>query len=123
MEFQVGQRKTNPDFLTGVPEMLVLRLLSQRSMHGYAVVQAIKIQSQQQFQFGEGSIYPILHRLESNAMLKTKTITVKGRQRVVYSITAKGKKRLAESHSLWQQVVGAVNTIFEADDDDAKAMA
>ncbi len=119
----MGRRKTNPDFVTGVPEMLVLRLLSQRAMHGYAVVQAIKIQSEQQFQFGEGSIYPILHRLESDGMLRTKSVTVNGRQRVVYSITAKGKKRLVESHSVWQQVVGAVNAIFEEDGDESQVLA
>lgn len=119
----MGQRKTNPDFLTGVPEMVVLQLLSRKPMHGYAVVQAIKLRSQQTLQFGEGSIYPILHRLESEKILKTHRVTVNGRERVVYSITAKGKKRLQESHSLWKQVAGAVDAIFTDDTDDSTAMA
>ncbi len=106
-------RKTNPDFLTGVPELLVLRLISRQPMHGYAVVQAIKLNSGGQLAFGEGSIYPTLHRLEAQGMLKTKTIEVQGRGRVVYSITSKGSKQLATSHMHWQQIVGAINAVFE----------
>lgn len=108
----MGRRKTNPDFLTGIPEMLVLRLLSDRPMHGYAVVQAIKLRSGDTFQFGEGSIYPVLHRLESDGMLRTKRETVSGRERVIYHVTAAGRKRLGESHSTWRSIVGAVNEFF-----------
>ncbi|MEM9643728.1 MAG: helix-turn-helix transcriptional regulator [Planctomycetota bacterium] len=98
--------------MTGIPEMLVLRLLSRQPMHGYAVVQAIKRRSEEKLQFGEGSIYPILHRLEGDKMLKTSRTMVNGRERVVYSITASGKKRLSEYHSLWEQVVIAVDAVF-----------
>lgn len=117
----MSRRKTNPDFVTGVPEMLILQLLSRQSLHGYAVVQAIKVRSRQQFQFGEGSIYPVLHRLETDKMLRTKRVTVKGRERVVYSITARGKKRLAETRSLWEQVVGAVNDVFADESNESSA--
>ena len=119
----MGRRKTNPDFLTGVPEMLILKLLSQQTLHGYAVVQAIKVRSGRQLQFGEGSIYPILHRLESDGMLETQREKVKGRERVVYSITPKGLTRLSESRSLWNQVVESVNTVLGSESDERKAVA
>ena len=119
----MSRRKTNPDFLTGVPELVVLRLISQRPMHGYAVVQAIKLHSGGTLNFGEGSIYPVLHRLESDGILKTKHESVGRRQRVIYSITPKGRKRLSESRSLWEQVVGSVDSILNGGEDDSRAMA
>src|SRR5205085_7824898 len=51
------------DFLNGVPEMLLLRLLSRRKMHGYQIVRAIADASGGALAFGEGCVYPILHRL------------------------------------------------------------
>jgi len=119
----MGRRKTNPDFLTGIPEMLVLQLLSGRAMHGYAVVQAIKLRSGQQLQFGESSIYPVLHRLESDGMLETQRETVRGRERVVYQVTPKGLERLKESRSTWESIVGAVGSFLKEDGDGQKAVA
>ena len=53
----------NPDFLNGVPELLILKLLSRRPMYGYQLVQAIRQATNGTLQFGEGRVYPILHRL------------------------------------------------------------
>ena len=56
--------KTNPSFLNGVPELLLLRLLSRREMYGYEIVRAIQSETKEAFSFGEGCIYPYLHYLE-----------------------------------------------------------
>ena len=117
------RRRTNPDFLTGVPELLVLRLISRQPMHGYAVVQAIKLQSDGKLEFGEGSIYPVLHRLESDGMLQTESVVVSGRQRVIYEITPKGLTQLEESRSTWQQVVGCVESILQEPSDENRSVA
>lgn len=109
------RRKTNPDFLTGVPELLLLRQLSRKPMHGYAVIQSIKLVSGGQLKFGEGSIYPVLHRLEAEGMLRTKKQEVDGRSRIVYSVTAAGKRRLVESTGVWKQVVAAVEAVLEGE--------
>lgn len=119
----MARRKTNPDFLTGVPELLVLRLLSRQPMHGYAVVQAIAAATEGKLTFGEGSIYPVLHRLESERKLSIKRIEVNGRERVIYRTTKKGLTQLAESHSAWREIVDAVNTAFSGESDGTKAMA
>ena len=57
----VGMKRTNPSFLNGVPELLVLRLLAQREMYGYQIVEEIRLQSREALTFGEGCIYPYLH--------------------------------------------------------------
>ena len=60
---------TNPDFLNGVPELLVLQLLTRRPMYGYELVRAIEQSTGQVLEFGEGCIYPVLHRLEKDEFL------------------------------------------------------
>ena len=119
----MSRRKTNPDFLTGVPELLVLRLVSQRPMHGYAVIQSIKTLTGGQLTFGEGSIYPVLHKLESEGMLRTRQQSVDGRTRVVYTITAAGKRRLVDSRSTWQRVVASVEAVFAGSDHESESLA
>ena len=112
----MARRKTNPDFLIGVPELLLLQLLSRKPMHGYAVVQAITDATSGELQFGEGSIYPILHRLESEKKLATQHVEHNGRQRVIYRTTKKGLTQLAESHSTWQKITSAVSAVLDGPD-------
>ena len=66
---QWPNERSNPAFLNGVPEMLLLELLSRRPMYGYQLVQAIKAATNEGLEFGEGCVYPILHRLESQGLL------------------------------------------------------
>src|SRR5438067_727798 len=77
-------KKTNPEFLNGVPELLILKLLGQKPMHGYDLVQAIKVSSDSKLEFGEGCVYPILHRLEAQKYLSNRRELVGGRSRIVY---------------------------------------
>ena len=56
--------KTNPPFMSGVPELLCLRLLSRREMYGYELVQAIYTATGEAIKLGEGAVYPVLHGLE-----------------------------------------------------------
>ena len=102
-------RKTNPAFLNGVPEMLILDLLARRPMYGYELVQAIRTASGGALGFGEGCVYPILHRLEEQGFLESSRQSVGGRQRFVYQVTAKGTAQHAETIGAWQQVVAAIN--------------
>jgi PadR family transcriptional regulator, regulatory protein PadR len=109
----MNKKRTNPAFLNGVPELLMLHLLLGRPMYGYELVQAIKTATDQEFAFGEGCVYPILHRLEADGLLKASRETTAGRSRVVYRVTPKGKKHLAETLTCWQRVVGAVNLALQ----------
>lgn len=116
------EKRTNPDFLNGVPELLILSLLSRRSMYGYELVQAIRGATQGALEFGEGCVYPILHRLEADGLLSGKRETVAGRSRVIYRVTAVGWKRLAATKTTWQRVVEAVSRALEGAEDGQPAM-
>jgi PadR family transcriptional regulator PadR len=100
-----------------VPELLVLRLLARRPMHGYGVVQAIRAASGERFDFGEGCIYPILHRLERDGMLAAAREQAGGRARIVYTVTADGLARLDRATAEWAGVVAAVSRVLQGGDD------
>ena len=96
----MAERTTNPDFMNGVPELIVLDLLGRQPMYGYELVQAIKRESGGTLAFGEGCIYPLLHKLEARGDLASRRSHVGGRSRVVYRITPKGTKQLADRRSV-----------------------
>lgn len=106
--------QTNPPFMSGVPELLLLRLLGQREMYGYELVKAIRIVTSEAISLGEGVIYPVLHSLERNGALKAKRKKVDGRNRVYYSLTAKGRKRLEKLHGEWRRIQSGVAAAMEA---------
>ena len=116
-------KKTNPDFLNGVPELLVLQLLDRQPMHGYDLVQAIRQASGMKLDFGEGCIYPILHRLEGQNFLASKRELVGGRNRIIYRVTKSGRKRLAESTAAWKDIVAAIGAILQGGEHGQPAMA
>jgi PadR family transcriptional regulator, regulatory protein PadR len=107
-----NSKTTNPDYLNGVPELLLLQLLARRPMYGYQLVREIEQSTAQVLEFGEGCIYPVLHRLEKDEFLSARREIVGGRSRVVYRITAAGRKRLVGNVAAWRSIVEAVNQVL-----------
>lgn len=103
---------TNPSFMNGVPELLILRLLQQDEMYGYEIVQAIRERSGAVIEVGEGVVYPVLHGLEADGALKSRRRAVNGRSRIYYSVTAAGARRLAELAGTWSSLAGAVQRVL-----------
>ncbi len=116
-------KRTNPEFLNGVPELLILQLIARRPMYGYELVRAIEQATTHTLEFGEGCIYPILHRLENEGLLKGQRETVTGRSRIVYRVTAAGQKRLSEATASWQRIATAVGAVLRGDHDGQPAVA
>lgn len=109
----MATRKTNPDFLNGVPELVVLELLSRRPMYGYELVQAIKDESGGTLEFGEGCIYPLLHKLEARGDLSSRRLDVGGRSRVVYRVTPGGSKQRSASMAQWSSIAEAIGRLMQ----------
>lgn len=104
--------KTNAAFMSGVPELLILRLLSRQEMYGYELVRSIRLSSNESIALAEGVVYPTLHSLESRGLLKAKEKLVGKRSRVYYRTTAKGLKRLNALESDWERVSGGIEAIL-----------
>jgi PadR family transcriptional regulator PadR len=108
----MAARETNPNFMNGVPELLILRLLQQEEMYGYQIVQAIHERSGAVIEAGEGVVYPVLHGLEQEGALKSRRKTVSGRSRIYYSLTPAGAERLAALASTWTSLTGAIQKML-----------
>lgn len=108
----MAARDTNPNFMNGVPELLILRLLQQEEMYGYEIVQAIRNRTGAVVAAGEGVVYPVLHALESEGALKSRPKTVNGRSRIYYSVTARGSRRLADLSHNWTSLAAAIQEIL-----------
>ena len=106
--------QTNPPFMSGVPELLLLRLLDNREMYGYELVRSIREVTSEAISLGEGVIYPALHSLERNGSLKSKRKPVGGRTRVYYSVTRKGRDRLEKLQNDWQRIQTGITSALES---------
>ncbi|MGL4419541.1 MAG: PadR family transcriptional regulator [Gemmataceae bacterium] len=115
----MNHRKEN-DFLNGVPELLILQLLARQPLHGYDLVQAIKLSTGGTLSFGEGSIYPVLHRMVADGILASRDEAVNGRKRVIYSLTTAGTARLQASTSRWESITAAIRAVLSAHPSEAK---
>lgn len=104
--------QTNPPFMSGVPELLVLRLLARQEMYGYELVKAIRLATGDAIGLGEGVVYPALYSLERKGALKARRKTVNGRSRVYYRVTARGRMRLEELTAEWQRVTEGIRAAF-----------
>jgi PadR family transcriptional regulator PadR len=104
---------TNPPFMTGVPELLILRLLANREMYGYELVQAIERATGETIQLGEGVVYPMLHALAEKGCLRARRKAHNGRTRVYYTITPRGGRRLEAVSAEWARVSSAIARVLE----------
>jgi PadR family transcriptional regulator PadR len=105
--------QTNPPFMSGVPELLVLRLLARREMYGYELVKTVRVATRQAISLGEGVVYPALYGLERRGMLRSRRKIVNGRSRIYYAVTAKGRRRLQQLKGDWERVTGGVRSALE----------
>jgi PadR family transcriptional regulator PadR len=108
----MAPRETNPNFMNGVPELLILRLLQQKEMYGYEIVQAIRSRTGAVIAVGEGVVYPALHGLESDGALTSRRKTVNGRSRIYYSVTPSGSLRLADLSQTWTNLAAAIQKML-----------
>jgi PadR family transcriptional regulator PadR len=99
--------------MSGVPELLLLRLLEQQEMYGYELVRSVRQVTAEAISLGEGVIYPALHGLERNGSLKSRRKPVGGRTRVYYSLTSKGRQRLEKLQTDWRRIQGGILTALE----------
>ena len=98
----------------GVLDMLVLKLLSNEKKYGYQLIQELKEKSNGIFCLKEGTLYPILYRLEDEKLVESRWCEPEEKQlpRKYYVITDKGKNDLADIYRTWQQITGGIDRIM-----------
>jgi transcriptional regulator len=108
----MGTRKN--DILQGTLVLLVLKTLAAGGkMHGYAITSHIQRISDQLLRVEEGSLYPALHRMEQEGWVRAEWgRTAKNREARFYSLTAKGRRQLAEEQASWARLTEGVARVM-----------
>ncbi len=101
------------ELLKGSIALLILKLLSERDMYGYEIIQESARRSQDAFEFKEGTLYPALHQLEKRGYVRSAwRLGKNGRQRKYYALTGKGRKVALEGRRQWVSFTKAINAIL-----------
>lgn len=96
-------QKFESDLLRGSLDLMVLSVLAEESQYGYSLQKRLNTASLGKVKLAAGTLYPLLHRLESDKLIRSRWDNSTGRKRKWYDLTAKGKKRLNTQASQWRQ--------------------
>jgi PadR family transcriptional regulator PadR len=101
----------------GVLEMLVLKLICGKSTYGYELLSRLKEDTGGMFVLKEGTLYPILYRLEDEGLIEASWTVGEGRTapKKIYSSTEKGREENLRRQIHWKEFVTAVNSILEGE--------
>lgn len=103
----------NDELLRGMLDMLVLKALQLGPMHGWGITQRLEQGSRSALRVGQGSLYPALYRLEERDLISsTWGASDNNRRARFYTLTAKGRARLAEERQSWKRLSQAVELIL-----------
>ncbi len=99
--------------LSGSTTMLVLKLLEEKDMYGYQMIEELAKRSDKTFNLKAGTLYPILHSLENADIVSSYDDNADSeRVRKYYHLSSKGKKLLKDKHSEWTAYAKAVNMVM-----------
>lgn len=102
------------DLLPGTLDMLVLKTLTCRALHGYAISQLLRQLSEDILKVEEGSLYPALQRLELNGWIDGEWgLSANNRRARFYTLTPAGRKALASETDRYRQMSGATARVME----------
>ena len=102
------------ELLRDTLDMLILKTLDRRSLHGYAIAELIERRSDEVLRVEEGALYPALHRLELRGLLAAEWgLSENNRRAKFYRLTPAGRRRLAEEAASWARTAGAVTRIMK----------
>ncbi len=101
------------DLLRGSLDLMVLSVVARQPQYGYSIQKQLNLATDGQVVLPAGTLYPLLHRLESKKLIRSRWDDSSGRRRKWYEITAKGKTALSQQTSVWQQYVECVGTLLD----------
>ncbi|MBQ7084760.1 MAG: helix-turn-helix transcriptional regulator [Anaerotignum sp.] len=103
------------NLIGGSTILMLLALLEEKDCYGYEIIRELKERSQNVFQFKEGTLYPVLHKMENLGYVKSyRAQAENGKERKYYRITAAGKAQLAEEKKQWEVFSTSVERVIGA---------
>ena len=104
----------NKDLVAASATALILSILSEGESYGYAIIQRVRELSGGHLQWTDGMLYPVLHRLQKQGLIKsTQRLSEQGRRRKYYHVTNQGEKALSEHKNQWLAVHSTLTRIWE----------
>lgn len=104
--------KIDKGLIGGSTVLLVLTLLNEADKYGYEIIKELELRSDKTFQFKEGTLYPVLHKLENDGFVKSYMAKGEtGKERRYYQITKNGKKQLEDEKEKWKVFSLSVNKV------------
>lgn len=100
------------DPFSGHLDMLLLAALRSQPMHGYAIIEYVRLASSGQFDYAEGTIYPALRHLEDDGLVRSRWSDTDGRRRRVYTLSPKGSKALIGRRDEWERFTQGVEAVL-----------
>ena len=98
--------------ISGSMTMLILRLLEEKDMYGYEMIDTLRQKSCNVFELKAGTLYPLLHGLEEKGLLRVYEQEHAGKTRKYYSITKEGKGLLQTKKAEWNEYQSAVTNVL-----------
>jgi transcriptional regulator len=109
----MGLTNTPSDLLPGTLELLILKALLSGAKHGYAIVEHLRLASDDILNIGESALYPALQRLLFNGWVKAAWGTSENNRRArFYTLTAAGRRQLAAERAEFDRMVGAIQRVL-----------
>lgn len=98
--------------VSGSMTMLILKLLSEKDMYGYEMIDTLRQKSQNVFELKAGTLYPLLHSLEEKGLLVVYEQESAGKVRKYYSLTKQGRGLLEKKKEEWKVYAAAVSNVL-----------
>ena len=100
------------DALRGHLDALILAVVEQQPLHGYAIIEALALRSGGEVDRPPGTVYPALRRLEAAGHLRSSWSDESGRRRRTYTLSASGRKALARQREEWRTFARVVEGVL-----------
>lgn len=102
------------ELLRDTLDMLILKAVEHRALHGYAIVSLIQSRSDSALKVEEGALYPALHRLEVRGLLASEWGLSESKRRAkYYKLTAAGRRQLEKETARWKFLSAAITRVME----------
>lgn len=98
--------------ISGSTTMLLLKLLEEKDMYGYEMIDTLRKKSNNVFELKAGTLYPLLHGMEKKGLLLSYEQEYAGKMRKYYSITKDGKGLLEKKKTEWNEYQAAVSSVL-----------
>jgi len=98
--------------ISGSMTLLLLKLLEEKDMYGYEMIDTLRRRSNNVFELKAGTLYPLLHSLESKRLLNSYEEEAGGKLRKYYSLTSDGRKVLREKEKEWKEYADGVSGVL-----------